>query len=101
MRSISLGADSNTDKLGIKQYVDVLSELSLSQMVRTSIRRSMNSPLSLLDHLFMSHPNLCDSVRVASRKNNYELQLFLVFSLAQSRTSFSPLPAGDGILRKL
>ena len=38
-------------KLGVRQYLDLLQDLSLSQLVTTPTRSAPNSPPSLLDHL--------------------------------------------------
>ena len=46
--------------------MDLISNLSLSQLVMIPTRSPENSPPSLLDHLVTSHPDLCDSVRVVA-----------------------------------
>ena len=51
-------------KPGVRQYLDLLQDLSLSQLVMTPTRSAPNSPPSLLDHLITSHPGLCYSTRV-------------------------------------
>ena len=51
-------------KPGVRQYLDLLQDLSLSQLVTTPTRSPPNSPPSLLDHLITSHPGLCYSTRV-------------------------------------
>ena len=53
-------------KPGVQQYLDLLHNLSLSQLITTPTRSAPSAPPSLLDHLITSHPGQCDSTRVVT-----------------------------------